>query len=266
MKLMASTERKKTETNITKFVIFAASRTGSTYLCELLSKHPSVLMNYEIFNAPNNTFRRIVFEDYIPKSIILNRRINPGPFLEKIWNLTGNKSAIGFKIFYNHILDRTGVERLLLLDKDIKKIVLMRSDILRVYVSYIQAKKTKTWSKLDTSNATHTVNITDFNIYKTTYLSWFHMIISKLKLTRQKFSLIEYNNDLNKENVVQTLDHIQHFLGVPQFDSNQMLNGTQLVKQASTPIEKRISNWNDLPEYIRAYSNVNMSLHELISI
>eukprot|EP01041_Mallomonas_annulata_P002636 gene2636-5172_t len=175
------------ETNATKFVIFTAQRTGSTYLCELLSKHPSILMNYEIFNDKNDSYRRIIYEHEMSPSILSKRIEHPEPFLEKIWYLTGNRTAVGFKIFFFHIHE-SEVERLLLQNKSIKKIILIRADLLGVY-----------------------------------------------------------------------------FLGVPYFDSNQLMNGTTFFKQASTSIDKRISNWNKLPENIRKYANVNMSMDELMS-
>eukprot|EP01041_Mallomonas_annulata_P002634 gene2634-5169_t len=155
--------KRHSKTNTTKFVIFTAQRTGSTYLCELLSKHSSILMNYEIFNKLNDSYRRIVFEHDMPLSIVSKRIQNPGPFLENIWRMSGNRTAVGFKIFYYHI-------------------------------------------------------------------------------------------------------HKNEFLGVPYFDSNQLMNGTTFFKQASTTIDKRISNWNKLPENIQKYSNVNMSMDELISV
>eukprot|EP01041_Mallomonas_annulata_P002415 gene2415-4685_t len=179
------------ETNATKFVIFAGQRTGSTYLCELLSQHPSILMNYEIFNHRNDSYRRIVYQHEISPSILSNRIKHPEPFLEKIWHLTGNRTAVGFKIFFFHIRE-SDVERLLLQNKSIKKIILIRSDLLGVFLSLEQAIYSKHWSK---------------------------------------------------------------FLGVPHVDSNQLMNGTTFTKQASTTIDKCISNWNDLPENIRKYAN-----------
>eukprot|EP01041_Mallomonas_annulata_P012020 gene12020-25182_t len=225
-----------------KFVIFTAARTGSTYLCDLLSRHPSLEMNYEIFNPRNGPFVRIVHQHQIPNSFLINKRHNPKAFLDKVWSLSSDNnitSAVGFKIFHNH-LDWSVVENLLILDQSIKKIILVRSDILSVYLSHTIALQTKIWSKVNTSNYTIEMNVTEFNSYKDIYIDWFHMILSRLRLTRQKYVLLEYNHDLDDvNNVRQTLDSIQSFLGVSRTDPDDMLNSTTFIKQASSgaPIE-----------------------------
>eukprot|EP01041_Mallomonas_annulata_P001706 gene1706-3305_t len=225
---------------VIKFVIFANQRTGSTFLCELLSHHPSVVMNYEIFNMDNNLHTKIVYKQLIPNALLIKRKEKPKEFLNKIWSLSNGKLAVGFKIFPNHI-NQSDVKRLLLLDTSIKKIILIRSDILSVYMSYMAAKEAHAWSKLDTSNFK----------YKS--------IISDLQSTNQSYMLLEYNNDLNKEIIVQTSDNIQTFLGLRKFDSNKMFSSTTLIKQARTPIQLRISNWDALPQSIQEYANRNLN-------
>eukprot|EP01041_Mallomonas_annulata_P008499 gene8499-17528_t len=257
---------------ITKFVIFSNEHMGSTYLCDLINRHPSIEMRNDLFNLENSPFTRIVHQHQMSNSIFTNRRRNPKVFLDKVWSLSsGNNrtSAVGFKIFHNH-LDWSVVENLLILDHSIKKIILIRSDILSVYVSYTLALESKRWSKLDTSHIIKEVDVTAFEKYKDTYIHWFHMILSRLRLTRQKYVLLEYNHDLdNASNVRHTLDSIQSFLGVSRTDPDIMLNSTTFIKQASSgaPIEQRISNWESLPESVKAYANnTSASVYDLIGL
>eukprot|EP01041_Mallomonas_annulata_P004214 gene4214-8388_t len=154
-----------------KFVVFGSARTGSNYLFELLRRHPLIVVYYEIFNQ----FVEFNYTEPYPNIKISERAIrsrhkDPEKFLNCIWNTNNdNRTAVGFKIFPGHLMNPI-VDELLLHDKTIKKMVLIRSDVLAVYASVVFARTSGTWLLSDTSKMNFTLNIADFIVFEKEYV------------------------------------------------------------------------------------------------
>ena len=124
-----------------RFVILAAPRTGSNWLCTLLDSHPQVLCHHELFN---------------PQGIHLSRRLcgrldlggteardrDPVALLERAWRAHLGHQAVGFKLnlgqerrVFDHVLS----------DPAIRKVVLRRRNRVRTFVSEAIAERTGEW-------------------------------------------------------------------------------------------------------------------------
>lgn len=138
---------------MTKFIIFALPRTGSTLLSKSLNKHPEVFCDDEIFHfsfrdyfSPNQ-FRFLKIR-LLPKKInyIINYpvtylRLNN--FLNKYFtNKRGeNFKARGFKLMYYQTFYMPGLINYLK-KNDVKIILLLRENIFRNALSDMRARKT----------------------------------------------------------------------------------------------------------------------------
>lgn len=127
-----------------KFVIFAVPRTGSNFLCKALDSHPEVLCHPELFHPENIYYSgsylknggeklgKVQIRDWFPKS-----------FINQIWKQNFDCKAVGFKLM---VWQNKKAFDLVLKNKDIKKILLLRRNKLKSYVSEKVAKKKKVWS------------------------------------------------------------------------------------------------------------------------
>lgn len=131
------------------FVVIAAERTGSNLLSELLSSHPRIDMNGELFN--------IAFMDdgYVPSiepslqrdaQLIDLRARNVPAFLERIWTSSRERTGrVGFKLLYSHGSANPGVLQYLRDNPWLDVIHLRRRNRLRRYVSQKRAEATAVW-------------------------------------------------------------------------------------------------------------------------
>jgi LPS sulfotransferase NodH len=132
----------------TRFVILAAPRTGSNWLCSLLNSHSDILCHHEVFN-PNGIFYALDFRDgTLDLGTIDERNRQPLEFLNRIWRHPLGSTCIGFK------MTRGQDERVLqavLDDRAVRKIVLRRRNVLRTYVSEKIAEQTGRWEAYESS-------------------------------------------------------------------------------------------------------------------
>ena len=110
-----------------KFVVIATARTGSNLLISLLRNHSDMRVHGERFTHLNGKTCRQIYHAVYPKKSL--------------------KKVVGFKIFYcdpQNTKDRE-VWKLLQNDTTIKIIHLQRKNLLRSYISYLIARKTRVW-------------------------------------------------------------------------------------------------------------------------
>lgn len=127
---------------MSRFVILSTGRSGSNLLCWALSEHPNV----HSFLEPLKTNRGEViagtcFADWD----------DPVAFCERvIWNPdnAGGKTTIGFKLFFGHSRARPGdhvIWDYLRKHDDVKKILLIRENVVDQYLSFLRAKRSGHW-------------------------------------------------------------------------------------------------------------------------
>lgn len=128
----------------TRFVIFAAPRTGSNLLCSLLGAHPDILCHHGLFNpAGVHSARGRPCE---PLGGAAARDCDPPAFLERVWSSAGGARAVGFKI---NLGENEAAAAALLHDASVRKLLLRRRNRLRTFVSEEIAARTGVWESYD---------------------------------------------------------------------------------------------------------------------
>ena len=125
-----------------KLIILSYPRTGSTLLGDILCQHPSIFYAGEIFhrNDDEHDVQRII--SLFDKRITLK---NFESFSSKLMQRF-NKKVFAFKLFSQpaHILTYEGIKTAVA-TPNTKVIFLYRKNMLRAYVSYFKAMKTREW-------------------------------------------------------------------------------------------------------------------------
>ncbi|HUK90318.1 MAG TPA: hypothetical protein VLZ81_07945 [Blastocatellia bacterium] len=132
-----------------RFVIIAAPRTGSNLLCSLLNSHPAIVCHHELFN-PDRIHYCLDCPQDVDFGSIEERDREPLKFLERVWRCALNKSALGFKLSrgQNELVLQT-----VMADRDVKKIVLGRSNRVKTCVSEKVARESGRWESYGASES-----------------------------------------------------------------------------------------------------------------
>lgn len=124
-----------------RFVIIAAPRTGSNWLCTLLNSHPRILCHHELFNPEGIHYALDQGKTLISTDIITRDR-DPRAFLEHFWQYQGDVDALGFKLNRGQT---EAIFEMILEDLQIAKILLRRRNRVKTYVSEQIAQMTGRW-------------------------------------------------------------------------------------------------------------------------
>lgn len=130
---------------ITKFIILAAARTGSTYLVTSLASHPQICCYSEIFNPYIKDYERALAEAGLP----YEEDVCPQTLLEKLfarYEKDENIRFVGFKLL---MLQSRRARKYVLGNPDYKIIVLEREDKLAQYSSFKLVDRTGRWAAYD---------------------------------------------------------------------------------------------------------------------
>lgn len=125
-----------------RFVVLAAPRTGSNWLCSLLDSHSSILCHHEIFN-PEGIHVALSMRDRDPGfGTVAERDRDPLAVLQRIWRSGTGRQAVGFKL--NRGQHET-IFRAVLADAEVRKIVVRRANRVRTFISETLAERTGEW-------------------------------------------------------------------------------------------------------------------------
>ena len=267
-------QQSKTELPI-RFVIFSHQRSGSTLLCSILTSHPDILCHSELFNPKRidyaGGFQKIYgssIEKEISREDLVSGRVGidtvegrnrfPESFLIRIWQNSFDNKAVGFKLFQNQ---NQYVANLLVRDKNVKKILMLRQNKIRCYVSQLIAIKTGKWSidknekinqsgniqsaiNLQLTSKKVTVDVDKFNKWSHQYERYFDYLRQYLVDTNQSFFELTYE-DLVGSNSESVKSKLLEFIEVSAQFSH--LQGT-IKKQNQEKLSDLISNFNELKE------------------
>jgi len=124
-------------------VILTIPRTGSNYLCSALNAHPEVLCHHEVFNA-SGIFCSL---DLRSRSAyyfgtLAERDRDPSGFLDRVWNRSFGHPVVGIKLCrgQNHAAFEAVLE-----DASVRKVVMLRRNRVKCYVSEMLAQLTGEW-------------------------------------------------------------------------------------------------------------------------
>lgn len=243
-----------------RFVIFTQPRSGSNLLCGMLNLHPEILCHHEIFNPQRiyyskdfhellgngeTIFREDLIKGKIGLTTIKERKRYPEQFMFKIWSNNFGCEAVGFNLFPNHI---PHASMSLIRDKNVKKILLLRRNKIKCYVSLLIARETGIWDSYNLSKQKNNSNIS-VDINATKILKWsqksshyFNKLRQKMTDMAQSFLELSYEDLIEKKSESIKSDLLK-FIGVsPAIEYLQ----PPLKKQNSNDLVDLISNFNEL--------------------
>lgn len=228
--------------------LFCIARTGSNNLCSLLNNSHNIIYNTEDFNGKlgvkymKSNIKKYIIEKSNINETNLDKFLsnNPKRYLKILSDFKVDKYKL-LKIFDTHL----PIKKILnILGKFIssKKIILKRN-LLEVYLSKKIAEKTKKWYNYNTSFIKIRINFIDFIKF---YIKWnrYYNILEKYKdkntivLNYKDFcrvSKLEQYNFLKKN-----LDKINIKL-----DIKDKIN-SNFIKQSKLPIEEQIINYKQI--------------------
>lgn len=249
-----------------RFVMFNYPRSGSNLVCGMLNQHPEILSHREIFN-PKQIYYSRDFKDLQQASSaqetsesspsykmgIVNRKLerdtDPEGFCFKLWQHHYGAKAVGFNIFPSHV---PNMSVNLVRDRDIKKILLIRRNKLKCYVSRAIARKTGVWdlygkTEEEKNSPEETqaplsiqINPKDLLQWSKRYDEYFEGMSSALE--GQDF-LTLYYEDIVGSNSEPIKSKLLDFIGVSPETSYLT---PPLKKQNSKSISDLISNFSEL--------------------
>jgi 3,4-dihydroxy 2-butanone 4-phosphate synthase / GTP cyclohydrolase II len=124
-----------------RFVVLAAPRTGSNWLCTLLDSHPEILCHHEIFN-PERILYSLSCRGTLDLGTLEERDRDPLSLLDQVWRADFGYRAVGFKLNRGQ---NEMVFRAVLADRDVRKILIRRDNRIKTYVSEMIAQRTGEW-------------------------------------------------------------------------------------------------------------------------
>ena len=127
---------------LTRFVVLAAPRTGSNWLCSLLDSHPQILCHHEIFNPERVIYAVSCRDGRLDLGTVAERNADPLRFLAGVWQHPCGHPIVGFKL--NRDQEPRAFEQVLA-DPGIRKLLLYRRNRVRTYVSEHIALATGEW-------------------------------------------------------------------------------------------------------------------------
>lgn len=134
---------------VSRFVVLAAPRTGSNWLCSMLDSHPEVLCHHELFN-PAGIHAALSWRggavDAVDVGAVLGTQAErdraPLDFVARVWSRARGCRAVGFKLNRGQ---NEAAFTAVLADRGVRKILLRRDNRLKTFVSERIAARTGLW-------------------------------------------------------------------------------------------------------------------------
>ena len=199
-------------------------RTGTNYLCELLHNHHRIESHYEIFHKHKFYARvedrnKIValinqqysqrFGSYQDPNLIEWIHNNPHSLLAILKRIS-TKKYFSFKIFPGQ-LNQKLVAEAIINDHSIKKILVKRN-LLDVYVSRGIAINSKKWGHTNTSKIKLEIDFNEFIKWFNWDNQWYKLFENGITSTGQGFSVITYRGIHSQESDRDKFIYLINFL------------------------------------------------------
>lgn len=253
-----------------RFVIFNFPRSGSNFLCTMLNNHPDILCHQELFNPGRIFYARdfhtllnggseegaTPWEDLIygkgDFSTKGQRDLDPEKFLMRIWQHSYDYRAVGFNLFPTHV---PNMAPSLWQDEEVKKILLIRKNKVKSYVSRAIARKTNVWADYSnksskpekTKQPTVKVNVQNLISWSRKYDEYFQYLRCELDRLGQPFFEVTYE-ELVGESSDYVKERMLDFIGIPpKVDTLQPLN----KRQSSKKLSALVSNYDELEKGLK---------------
>ena len=249
-KILSRLKYDKTGVNspLKKFVIFAIPRSGSNYLCGALNSHPEILCHHEVFHG-----KKIYGDNQLNLGTVEQRDRAPKQFIDHLWRQNMGFTAVGFKLLWGQ---NPKAFKILTRDKNVKKILLLRRNKLKSYVSYLVAQETGVWAQRNTEleakkkevkQMSVSVEIDSLHKYIIKVDKYYDKLRKNIRNSRQSFIEIYYE-DILGNNSEEAKSKILEFIGVSE---NHQCLQTKTKKQNSNELCNLISNFTELESNLR---------------
>jgi LPS sulfotransferase NodH len=196
----------------TRFVVIAARRTGSNWLCARLRAQPDVWCHGEVFH-PDRVWIRSpdeddLFGDAHETDLRVLRSMDRDRFLNRIFGLSFGRTNVGFKVFPEH---GAGEAFRIADDTSISKVILYRSNFLAVYASLLAALQTGAYSATEMLRVQRPLvafSEEQFHRWCSAYKEFYARILERLRMTGQDFHLIQYGELNTTSHFASLLDFL----------------------------------------------------------
>ena len=260
------------------FVLVANRRTGSNYLMKVFDSFPDIEFFGEVYHwdtvwMPPNRKKEYVkwlkdtknidinigdkpFEDQ--ELVKFNHR-DPEHFLNFL-TLTTKKKYAGFKIFPEH-LSWQKLETHLLSNTNITKIILRRN-LLDVYISDEILQQTQHSQGYDTSNIKIKIDCVDFKKWYFDTQSYYSRIELYLKNSSQPYSELSYEDIHSYNNNEEKVNFIYSWLNKHDFDIKSKPQASEYTKKQDrrTDSLRKVENAQELTDYLQQ-NNLQHLIH-----
>lgn len=241
-------------------IIIASERTGSNYLCDLLSHHPQIAAYYEIFanvfvmmtDAEVRTLCKMQnwpFASRDDQELIKRFKERPHQIIELIANrLPVEKKVLSFKVFQNHLPHEALAQML----QDYEAVAVTRR-VIDSYISFVKAREKDEWVRSDTTKVQATLHIEGF-------VSWYQERHDYYKLCANQYlethgreisvlSYEEFTCGSNLENLIFACEKIADSTDVyldTYLDSTDIEFELKFWKQDKNPsVTRKVKNWRE---------------------
>ncbi|HWZ44534.1 MAG TPA: hypothetical protein VNW97_13750 [Candidatus Saccharimonadales bacterium] len=229
-----------------RFVIFAAPRTGSNFLCGLLNSHPDILCHHGLFNPAGIHYALHQREGDPYLGTVAERDRAPEAFLERVWRHGGGKSAVGFKF---NLGENQAAVAAVLGDPGVRKILLARRHRIKTYVSEQIAEQSGQWESYTgtvfTPASPIRVDVAELVRQVERNRRYYADLESNLLSSGQTWLNVHYES-LDSSTAGGDLHQVLEFLGLglPAEDGSRLTAGS--VKRNPDDLRALIANFEEL--------------------
>jgi hypothetical protein len=247
------------------FVIISSRRSGSSHFVNTLGGHPEIMCH-------GNVFASGLMPVFWPKDHPASpgemeatktelrdlRDSDPRAFLERVFATSHGRPHVGFKIFHRQ---NDKILRRVIKSSSVRKIVLVRGNLLARYSSQLAAHETGKWGgrQVRAEEAPKVCfDAGEFMRFCNNHTEYYASVLNRLLAKREPHHLVKYE-DINDPLLLR---RAINFIGAdpdkPILESEQ--RKTQ-IKQLSSDIVSRFANVDELKEFL-ANHNLNSWAYE----
>ena len=235
-----------------EFVILTYARTGSNWLVHCLNYHPDILCHYELYHPAR------IYDGWGEKSQTacshgifarVGRNVAPVRFFKQIVKQSAPVRAVGFKLFVVPMHNRRMFDYVMA-HQEIKKILLIRKNPIKNYISLLIAQETGVWNSLTGSHQQQIQVVADY----TKFLKHaeqrkqrYQTIVQTLNNEQVSYYELSYEDLIGKS---ETLLQIHEFLDVHRHTAS-VRQESKYQKQNSEDLRTSIANYGEFARSIR---------------
>lgn len=241
-----------------RFVIISSRRSGSSHFVNIIGGHPEIMCHGNMFGGdkmpvfwPKNPSVSLDEKTATRVELRALKKSDPQAYLDRVLATGHGRPHVGFKIFprdNNRILDQ------LIGTPSVRKVVLMRTNVLARYSSQLVSRESGAWGARegDPKGQTPRVRFSaeEFKRFHTADTAFYSGVIHKLLEAREPYHLIRYEDVNDPLLLMSAVAFIGADTGKPILASEQR---RIQVKQNAADIVSRFSNPEDVQTFLKEH-------------